>query len=373
MRLLVGAIVVLAVGLWAAFVASRAVPRYRSNLRDVHGAYHVHSTFSDGWGTVDEIINAAAYDELSFVVLSDHNVLHPELRSIRQGVLLIPATEESTGHGHVVSLEASRALTDDEKRPEQDALMEIRSLGGWPLLAHPFNRRNPFTDWTRVDGAQGLETLSFDDFWREALHEPLGRGLFETALEYLPNPKLALGQMVRRPRTELMRYDELRGRLQLSQLCAVDAHGIPGYAPMLAMMSMHIDGIEAPLTEADAPRIARALAEGRAYCGVDFLGDAAGFRFWVESPSGTLTEGMTGNAFSTLEVRLPPVEPPPPARIHLFRDGVEVATTGGPGLILPAQQVRPGDYRVEVDLPLPGAFWDGPRIPWLVSNSIRLR
>ena len=38
----------------------------------VRGAYHVHSSRSDGTGTVDEIAAAAARAGLQFVIITDH-------------------------------------------------------------------------------------------------------------------------------------------------------------------------------------------------------------------------------------------------------------------------------------------------------------
>src|SRR4051794_28091353 len=39
----------------------------------IHGAYHVHSTRSDGQGTPEQIAHAAKKAGLQFVVLTDHN------------------------------------------------------------------------------------------------------------------------------------------------------------------------------------------------------------------------------------------------------------------------------------------------------------
>jgi predicted metal-dependent phosphoesterase TrpH len=39
------------------------------------GAIHIHSTYSDGSGTVDEIIKTAQEVDLDFIILTDHNTL----------------------------------------------------------------------------------------------------------------------------------------------------------------------------------------------------------------------------------------------------------------------------------------------------------
>ncbi len=39
------------------------------------GAIHIHSNYSDGSGTVDEIIKTAQEVDLDYIVLTDHNTL----------------------------------------------------------------------------------------------------------------------------------------------------------------------------------------------------------------------------------------------------------------------------------------------------------
>jgi hypothetical protein len=335
----------------------------------VHGAYHVHSTYSDGQGTVAQIAAAARRDGLDFVVLTDHNVLNPSAGGVIDGVLIVSATEESTAHGHVISLGASRALNDDEKERGGHGLRRIRDLGGVPLLAHPYNRRNPFTDWTEVGVAAGLETLSYDDLWREAVHDPLGRGLLVGALELPFNPRLAVAQLIRRPSAELLAFDALRQSTDLAQLCAVDAHGLPAYAPVLGTMSMYLDDL--PPGPLDPRLVAERLESGRAYCTLDVIGSGAGFGFKAVAAGTEAFEGMKA-PFAAQSLRIEPPAPPLPKGVeaHLFRDGVDLGVVPV-GLGIPA--AGPGDYRVEIWAPLPGAFYDGPLVPWILSNAIRLQ
>jgi len=76
----------------------------------VRGAYHVHTTRSDGRGTLDEVVRAARESGLRFVVVTDHEVLAPEEQGYRDGVLVVKGTEISTPFGHVVALGVPRAL-----------------------------------------------------------------------------------------------------------------------------------------------------------------------------------------------------------------------------------------------------------------------
>ena len=52
--------------------AATPAPHWPTNGMTVRGAYHVHSTVSDGTGSIDEIAAAAARAGLQFVILTDH-------------------------------------------------------------------------------------------------------------------------------------------------------------------------------------------------------------------------------------------------------------------------------------------------------------
>lgn len=345
------------------------VPSVRRGTHQVHGAYHVHSSRAGGRGTPDAIADAASQVGLDFVVVSDHNVLAPEMLSVHNGVLIIPATEESTAFGHVVSLGASRALTAEEKK--EKPLAAIRDAGGAPMVAHPFNLRLPFTGWDEVDKAQGLEVLSYDDLWREALHQPFSRGLIYAAFEFPFNGRLAVSQLLRRPEMQLARWDAMRATRPLVQACAVDAHGWPNYTSVLGFMSMYIDDLPAIHGPEDAPRILKALESGHAFCAIDAVAPAGGFSFHAEAPGlPPLAEGDRGPAPNRLlKVTLPEAAERLHAHIHFFRNGKQMLNVPGP---LQLAAPGPGDYRIEVWVKLPGAFWNGPKVPWIISNPIHL-
>ena len=112
--LLVTAAVVAAIpSLLPAPAAATPAPTWRGGTLTVRGAYHVHSSRSDGTGSIDEIAAAAARSGLQFVVLTDHGdgtrPLEPP--RYRAGVLCIDAAEINTASGHLVVLGARRRLT----------------------------------------------------------------------------------------------------------------------------------------------------------------------------------------------------------------------------------------------------------------------
>jgi hypothetical protein len=71
------------------------------------GAWHVHSSRSDGSGTVEEIAAAAAGAGLDFVILTDHGdgTRVPDPPRYLHDVLIIDAVEINTDSGHLVALD----------------------------------------------------------------------------------------------------------------------------------------------------------------------------------------------------------------------------------------------------------------------------
>ena len=105
------AIVAAVVVLWVAAWPSRSVPATGFldpglQRRTIAGAFHVHSTLSDGSGTRSEIAAAAARAGLQFVVFTDHGdgTRQPEPSGYASGVLCIDAVEISTNTGHYIAL-----------------------------------------------------------------------------------------------------------------------------------------------------------------------------------------------------------------------------------------------------------------------------
>ncbi len=336
-------------------------PPPRGELR---GAWHVHTTRSDGRGTLGEVIAAARAAGLQFVVVSDHEVLAPEEEGWHGGVLVVKATEVSTPFGHVVAIGVPRALTVEER--EADPLGVIRSLGGEAVIAPPFHPRRPFTGWDRGPW-RGLEVVSNDTSWGDTLAANAWLRIARAALAGPFDGARAVLSLQSDPRSELRRLDQEEGAARRADpraplrvlLCSADAHGYPGYRPAFEAFSMHV-----PLTltgdgRADARSVAAALLDGRAVCVLDGRAAADGVR---------LVTAADGRG---LELRL---DAPDLSRAEftLYQDGAPVArrtpaARTGPAVIPFACEgggrCAPGDYRVE-------GTWDGR--PWIFTNPIRI-
>ncbi len=345
---------------YGATIRARRAPRPDPPAGEVRGAFHVHTTRSDGRGTLDEVVRAAREAGLQFVVIADHDALAPDEQGWRDGVLVVEATEVSTAFGHVVALGVPRALSSAER--DGDPLRAIADLGGYAVLAHPFHPRRPFTGWGR--GAwRGFELVSNDTAWHRVIaRREWGKAAF-AALELPWDGAGAVLDVVGDLTDERSRFDaELlaargaggKGPARVI-LCSADAHGYPSYRSAFQAFSMHLPVALSRDGAAAARAVVAALADGRAACVLDGIAPASGVALASVSGKGGKAIGLSLTAPDLSR-----------AAFTLFRDGARVATAraaerGGPAKILfdCGGACGPGDYRVE------GA-WEGR--PWIFTN-----
>jgi hypothetical protein len=364
-RLLIATAAALAI--WAAFgavVLARRAPRAAPPRGELRGAWHVHTTHSDGLGTLAEVVAAARDAGLQFVVVTDHNVLTPEEQGWHDGVLVVEGTEASTAFGHVAAVGVPRALTPEER--DGDPLRAIAALGGQAIVAHPFHPRRPFTGWGR--GAwRGLEIVSNDTAWGELMHDrAVGKAALAAAVLPFDGARAVLA-LQDDPADELSRFDaeltaaRARGEKGPARvlLCSADAHGYPSYGAAFRAFSMHLPLVPSGDGAADARAVAAALVDGSAACVFDGVAPAAGVRL----------EPASGGTGLELRIDAPDLRP---ARFSLVRDGTRVAertapVPGGRAVVAfpcgGAGRCPPGDYRVE------GTF-DGRA--WIFTNPLRI-
>jgi len=127
------------------------------------GVLHVHTTHSDGGGTIDDVVQTAQRTGLDFVAVTDHNNLDGKPREGYHGdLLLLVGVEVSTTSGYVLGL----GIPDPAFRfsgDVRDALDDIRQLGGTAFAAHPTSSREEFAwrGW-ELAGDWGHELLNLD-------------------------------------------------------------------------------------------------------------------------------------------------------------------------------------------------------------------
>ena len=99
---------------------------------DYCGAVHVHSTYSDGAGSVPEVSKAACDAGLDFMVLSDHASLQARTEGLDgwQGrTLVLVGTEIATDTGHLLALDVPDEFLPATGSGEEDQ-RRILAMGG---------------------------------------------------------------------------------------------------------------------------------------------------------------------------------------------------------------------------------------------------
>jgi hypothetical protein len=311
------------------------------------GVMHVHTVRSDGRSTFEEIAGDAKRAGLDFVFVTDHNRAHPSPATYMDGVLMVDGTERSTRQGHRIE------------------------FGDIHIAAHPLNRRRPYTTLGK-EALTGVEVLSGDDLWRDALIAPT-HGFIQGLLAYPFNPQHALMQIVPWPDATMSRWMELAAEHPLVGDCAIDAHGYPPYFQEFRALQMHLLLETEPTgdAEADANNLLRALSEGRLWCALEPLVDGAGFSFEARDAAGG--EHPLGSEVSLAakpvllaELRLEPL--PPGSNLSLLK-GMELVASSPTGR-LEFTPTEPGPYRVEASFEGRTLFGGAKTMKGLFSNPI---
>lgn len=358
----------------AAWTGDEQLPR-----RTVSGAFHVHSTASDGAGDKATIAAAAARAGLQFVILTDHGdgtraAAPPVYLS---GVLCIEGVEISTNGGHYVALELT--ATPYPLGGEAAAVVEdVRRFGGFGFVAHPDSPKPElaWTDWALP--VDGLEWLNGDSEWRNEPRARLLRALFD----YWIRPGPAMATILDRPTLILGRWDGLSVQRPVVAIAGHDAHGgvartaeggrrlavdgVPSYEASFRAFSTRaiLDAAPAGDAEADGRRLLHAIRRGRMFSVVDAIATPGVLDFRV----------MDGSAFYGMGDVLPPrpaflsvrASFPPGAELVLFQNGTEIIRSREDSYATTTSGAA-GAVRAEVQLrSAPG----NPPVPWLVSNPI---
>ncbi|HEY6211958.1 MAG TPA: hypothetical protein VIW45_06715, partial [Vicinamibacterales bacterium] len=291
----------------------------------LRGVVHIHTNRSDGTGSVDDVLRAAAAAGLKFAIVTDHGdgTRAPDLPDYRHGVLYIDGVEISTSDGHLLALglpKAAYPLAGEGR----DVVEDVHRLGGIAIAAHPGSEKPDlrWTDWNAP--IDGLEWLNADSEWRDERPLTLARAL----LTYPFRPPQALALLLDRPEPVIRQWDALAQQRRVVGLAAVDAHarvGVRSFGePYDSTGSLHFPSYTNSFREfsitlpavrptgdaaADARSVLDAIHQGAFYATVDAL--AAPAVLGMREESGRISVDT---------------QAPDDARITLFRNGVAVAT-----------------------------------------------
>ena len=341
-----------------------AGPQMGSNAAgagEIRGAYHIHSTLSDGSRTRSQIAQAAKRAGLQFIVMTDHNLTTLSAPTFEHGVLVISGIEYSTWQGHLVVLGASRPFQYGQL--ELDPVWRAQQLGGLAILAHPVLPELPWIDSEAAARAAGMELYSGDSLFREALHSPLTL-FFPATGAYLTNPMHALMILDRAQPKATRKLLEISAREPKLALCAHDAHGFPPYELQFRAFSVHLPrtgtlkhGLSSDPNEA-ARAVIDGITRGDAYCAFDALAGTDGFA--IEGLPAKSRRAAMGDRIT---VRIPS-SAPARSRVQLW---------GGARLEADGRTVvfeQAGPVQIEVWLAAPGKLFGSTWKPWIIPSPI---
>jgi hypothetical protein len=372
------------------FTSQDAVAEARRGWRDLAGAVHVHSTYSDGAGDVPTVMEAARKAGMDWVLLTDHNSHQPkrdgwEEKYAGTPPLLLIGTEVTVEYGaFLLALDLPPEWETAPGQKPQTVVNDVLARGGLPLVSLPFDVKHPWRDWN-VTGCAGLEVINLSTVARR--HINLFSAAWLVPLYRRKGALAALRALVTRPDQSLATWDRLTsGGRPFVGVAALDAHALmkigrekyplPSYEDSFRACCTHVlvKGMWDEAT-ADARRAAiyESLRAGCCYLSYDCLGDPKGFSFTAVPDKG---EGAGARMGETVSLRsgawwlwasLPPAKGQK-TLVRLLHDGRVVAAGEG-GVSFCA--TRPGAYRVEVFRVAGHAWgWYGNARPWIFSNPI---
>ena len=342
-------------------------------MHDLSCVVHLHSTHSDGTGTVPEIARAAARARADVVLLTDHDSLEARRRG-EEGwygdVLLLVGEEVSPlGRDHYLAF----GIDAEIRHGGLDACgiaRAVRDAGGFGFAAHPFSEgsarfRRPGMPFGGLD----CDALHGIELWNAANDTGERVGSIRELVRFLAAPARALDNP---PERNVRGWDELCRDRRVVAIGGLDAHQygkrigpfvpvrLMAYHRSFKLVRTHVLCEQAPTGELERDRelVFEPLRSGRCYIAVNSIAPAHGFRFEAaDVPMG----GEAPAGLRTLHVRTPL-----PARLRLLRDGSEIAAAEG--TMLDAHVEEPGAYRAEAH-----RMAHGRERTWVMSNPIYLR
>lgn len=342
------------------------------------GNLHVHSTYSDGTGTIEEIAEAARDAGLDIVGMTDHHTLKP-IRDGKEGwhgkVLMLFGTEIGTEHNHYLAWRVTKEIPDNQQNP-QAVIDAVHAQGGIGFIAHPFEkgckygfsgRAFTWENWN-VSGFTGICIWNFISQWKGPITS------WPKALFYYLYRRAA----VTGPDSETLAiWDRYLKNGRVVAIGGTDAHAfrfsigsikskIFPYKYLFKTINTHII-TDKPLTgelNPDKKIVYTALERGHCFVSFDLLGSGRGFEFNASTAARKVMMGdeITLSGGVKLEVILPRA-----AKVRIIKNGAPWREGYGKHHLYTVK--KPGVFRVEV---FRKSLFGHDRA-WIFSNPIYVR
>lgn len=345
---------------------------------------HMHTRYSDGTGSHEDIAMAAIRAGIDVVIVTDHNVWVEGLEGYYSDedkkVLLLVGEEvhnrtRDPQKNHLLIFGVDKEMSSFAEDPQQ-LIDKVNELNGLTFIAHPIdpealNFNEPDLSWVdwEIHGFTGIELWNAMSEFKGLLKNKI------TAINYAYNPeKIGHGPFV----GVLKKWDEITKTGQ--RVVAVggsDAHAMhANLGPLKKVLfpyEFHFQAVnthvftKSALTgdqEQDRKAILEALRKGHAFVGYDLPAPTRGFRFSAQGYGqlAWMGDDIKATQGVTLQIRLPQR-----AECHLIKNG-EIIQTWNDREVASYITKEPGVYRVESYLQ-----YQKKRRGWIFSNPIYVR
>lgn len=346
--------------------------------------FHMHTPYSDGYGSHATIAKAAIRTGLDVVITTDHNVYIKGLDGYHveneKKVLLMVGEEvhdvlRQPQKNHLLVYGAGRELTSYAANPQR-LLDQVAQAGGLAFIAHPVDPplaafNEPDLSWENweVHGFTGIELWNGFSELKSVVHNRL-EGIFYAFFPQF----IAHGPFT----AALQRWDGLlRQGQKVVAIGGADAHAIPmRMGPLkrtLFPYEYHFRSVNTHLLTpnplsfnliADRLMVLEALRLGHAFIGYDLPASTRGFNFTARGRNHT---GYMGDELKledgvTFQIRLPFA-----TECRLIQDGQPIKVWNDKENITHITN-QPGVFRVECYI-----SYLGRRRGWIFSNPIYIR
>lgn len=356
-----------------------------NGLYDYKGLIHVHTTYSDGAGTAEEVAETADRAGIDFLITTDHNTLQPMMDQ-KEGwyhqLLLLNGEEiRMDVKEYALALGISREVQRNG-RDGQAVVDEIQGQGGMAFISHPIHPRHEWKDWG-MKRMTGMEIIDASEQWEGA--NPFA--VLWALMTYPLNSSYAFLNLFNKPRDVLAVWDKINQTERMVGIYSVDLHGqirirkgkYIRFPPMEKVMPLATNHLLLPEPfqgdpVLDKKMVYEGIREGHLYFSIDLLGDPTGFLFQGTTGNGgkiLMGDELTPSGPVTLTASLGGAFQPDSYRIVLIKDGEVVSESSTSPLVFEATDT--GVYRVEVEIKRRSPFFLPRSNTWIYSNPIYLR
>ena len=351
------------------------------NFKDYKGIIHVHTTIGGhSTGSFDELIDGAAKNNLDFVVMTEHTTdLYDTSALTLKGkignTLFVNGQEVATATDRFLLMDGSPDAGKMNRVAAADFLNTIHSNNKLAFITYP----EKHLDWNQ--NFDGVEVFSLHT---NAKKMPVFFVLFDAVWSYYSYPELVLAKYFQRPNENLQKFDEVTQNRKSTLIAGTDAHSNIGFHLLgddagNKIINLKIDRYETiframrnhVLLETNQPltqeNLLQALKNGRAFIGLDILGDTNGFSLTAENTQESKT---MGDEIALTEITHLKISAPQTAGFVIYKNGEKVHEEKSVSqIVLPIKEK--GTYRAEVYLDSLGTPFD--KMPWIISNPIYVK